>query len=169
MKFAELIRKRYSVRSYKPEPVEDNMLAQVLEAARLAPSASNRQPYQLIVVRTAGREKELKRIYSGSFFAEAPLIICACALPSKAWSRRDGTDYSHVDIAIAMDHLVLAAAELGLGTCWIAAFDPDAARDVLALPAEAVPVVFTPLGYPADTPGVKNRKPLSELIRYEHW
>lgn len=169
MMFAELIRKRYSVRSYKPDPIEDNKLSQVLEAARLAPSASNRQPYQLIVVKTAGREKELKRIYSGSFFTEAPLVICACALPSKAWSRKDGTDYSHVDIAIAMDHLVLAAAELGLGTCWIAAFDPDAAQDVLGLPTEAVPVVFTPLGYPADTPGVKNRKPLSELVRYDHW
>jgi nitroreductase len=169
MMFAELISKRYSVRSYKPDLVEDDKLALVLEAARLAPSASNRQPYQLIVVKTAGREKELKRIYSGNFFTEAPLVICACALPSQAWARKDGTDYSHVDIAIAMDHLVLAAAELGLGTCWIAAFDPDAARKVLGLPAEAVPVVFTPLGYPADKPGTKNRKPLTDLVRYDHW
>ena len=169
MMFAELISKRYSVRSYKPDLVEDNKLLLVLEAARLAPSASNRQPYQLIVVKTAGREKELKRIYSGNFFTEAPLVICACALPSQAWSRKDGTDYSQVDIAIAMDHLILAAAELGLGTCWIAAFDPDAAREVLSLPTEAVPVVFTPLGYPADKPGTKNRKPLTDLVRYDHW
>lgn len=169
MTFAELISKRYSVRSYKPDLVEDDKLVLVLEAARLAPSASNRQPYQLIVVKTAGREIELKRIYSGNFFTEAPLVICACALPSQAWSRKDGTDYSHVDIAIAMDHLVLAAAELSLGTCWIAAFDPDAAREVLGLPAEAVPVVFTPLGYPADKPGTKNRKPLTDLVRYDHW
>ncbi len=169
MMFAELISKRYSVRSYKPDLVEGDKLALVLEAARLAPSASNRQPYQLIVVKTAGREKELKRIYSGNFFTEAPLVICACALPSQAWSRKDGTDYSQVDIAIAMDHLILAAAELGLGTCWIAAFDPDAAREVLSLPAEAVPVVFTPLGYPADKPGTKNRKALTDLVRYDHW
>ena len=169
MMFTELISKRYSVRSYKPDPVEDDKLLLVLEAARLAPSASNRQPYQLIVVKTAGREKELKRIYNGNFFTEAPLVICACALPSQAWSRKDGTDYSQVDIAIAMDHLILAAAELGLGTCWIAAFDPDAAREVLSLPAEAVPVVFTPLGYPADKPGTKNRKALTDLVRYDHW
>jgi nitroreductase len=169
MMFAELISKRYSVRSYKPDLVEDDKLVLVLEAARLAPSAANRQPYQLIVVKTAGREKDLKRIYSGNFFTEAPLVICACALPPQAWVRKDGTDYSRVDIAIAMDHLVLAAAELGLGTCWIAAFDPDAAREVLGLPAEAVPVVFTPLGYPADKPGTKNRKPLTDLVRYDHW
>ena len=167
--FAELISQRYSVRSYKPDLVEDDKLALVLEAARLAPSASNRQSYQLIVVKTAVREKELKRIYSGNFFTEAPLVICACALPSQAWKRQDGTDYSQVDIAIAMDHLILSAAELGLGSCWIAAFDPDAARDVLGLPAEAVPVVFTPLGYPADKPGTKNRKPLTDLVRYDHW
>ena len=169
MMFTELIKKRYSVRSYKPDIVEDEKLAQVLEAARLAPSAANRQPYQLIVIKTAGKEKELKRIYSGSFFTQAPLVICACTLPLQAWSRRDGTDYNFVDIAIAMDHLVLAATELGLGTCWIAAFDPEATKEVLGLPDEIEPVIFTPLGYPANKQGEKNRKPLSELVRYEHW
>lgn len=168
MLFAELIKNRYSVRSYKPDIVEDHKLAQVLEAARLAPTAANRQPFQLILISTAGRKEELNRIYSRDFFTEAPLVICACAVPSQAWSRGE-SNYSYVDTAIAMDHLTLAATELGLGTCWIAAFDRGAARQVLGLPDTVEPVAFTPLGYPADRPGVKSRKPLSELVRYEHW
>ncbi|MDD2554069.1 MAG: nitroreductase family protein [Desulfotomaculaceae bacterium] len=167
MMFTELIQKRYSVRSYKPDMVEEDKLAQVLEAACLAPTACNRQPFQFIVIWTAGRKEDLKRIYSRSFFTEAPLVICACAVPGQAWSRMDGVNYSVVDATIAMDHLILAATELGLGTCWIAAFDPDAAREILKLPQGVEPVAFTPLGYPADTPGVKNRKPLSGIIRYE--
>jgi nitroreductase len=169
MKFAELIKNRYSVRSYKPDLVEEHKLAQVLDAARLAPTACNLQPFQFIVISTAGRKEELKRIYSRDFFTEAPLVICVCALPAQAWSRRDGKNYSYVDAAIAMDHLILAATELGLGTCWIAAFDPDAAREVLKLPDRVEPVAFTPLGYPVETPGVKNRRPLSGIVRYEHW
>lgn len=81
----------------------------------------------------------------------------------------DNKNYGDVDVTIAMDHLILAATELGLGTCWIGAFDPVAARDVLGLPEEVEPVAFTPLGYPADQPGTKRRKPLSELVRYEKW
>lgn len=169
MMFAELIKNRYSVRSYKPDTVEDHKLTQVLDAARLAPTACNLQPFQFIVIRTAGREEELKRIYSRAFFTEAPLVICVCSLPAKAWSRRDGLNYSFVDATIAMDHLILAATELGLGTCWIAAFDPAAAREMLGLPDGVEPVAFTPLGYPAETPGVKNRKPLPEIIRYDRW
>ncbi|OQA08460.1 MAG: FMN reductase (NAD(P)H) [Firmicutes bacterium ADurb.Bin373] len=169
MKFAELIQKRYSVRSYKPDMVEEDKLGQVLEAACLAPTACNRQPFQFIVIKTAGREGELKRIYNRSFFTEAPLVICACAVPGRAWSRMDGVNYSFVDATIAMDHLILAATELGLGTCWIAAFDPAAAREILKLPQGVEPVAFTPLGYPAETPGIKSRKPLSEIVRYERW
>jgi len=90
-------------------------------------------------------------------------------MPEQAWSRRDGVNYAVVDAAIAMDHLILAAADLGLGTCWIAAFDPTAAREVLQLPAEVEPIAFTPLGYPADTPGAKKRKPVADLVRKETW
>jgi nitroreductase len=169
MEFSELIKKRYSVRAYKPDPVEDDKLQQVLDAARLAPSATNRQPFQLIVIHTAGREAELRRIYHRSWFSQAPLVICICGLPERAWVRRDGQNYYHVDVAIAMDHLILAATDLGLGTCWVAAFDADAAREVLGLPDDVEPVAFTPLGYPADQPGPKERKDLSELVRYESW
>ncbi len=169
MQFLELVKKRYSVRSYKSEPVEDNKLQQMLEAVCLAPTAANRQPFQLIVVHTVGREAELRRIYDRPWFAQAPVVICACGLPAQGWVRQDGKRYLDVDVAIVMDHLTLAATDLGLGTCWIGAFDPIAAREVLGLPEDVEPIAFTPLGYPSDQPRPKKRKPLTELIRYEHW
>ena len=170
MEFKELIEKRYSVRAYKPDPVEDEKLHQVLRAAHLAPTAANRQPFQIIVIHTAGREQKLRRIYNKDWFVQAPLVICACGIPAQGWVRRDdGKSYCDVDVAIAMDHLILAAADIRLGTCWIAAFDPTAAREVLGLPDDVEPIVFTPLGYPADQPKPKRRKPLSELVRYEGW
>jgi len=169
MDFAELVKARYSVRAYKPDPVEEHKLAQVLEAARLAPTAANRQPFQIVVIHTAGREAELKRIYNRGWFVQAPLVLCACGIPAENWVRMDGKNYNDVDVAIAMDHLILAAADIGLGTCWIAAFDPAAAREVLNLPDDVEPVAFTPLGYPADTSRPKSRKPLESLVRYERW
>jgi len=169
VEFSELIEKRYSVRAYKPDPVEDDKLQQVLQAARLAPTASNRQPFQLIVIHTAGREAELKRIYNRDWFVQPPLVICACGIPAQGWVRGNGKNYNDVDVAIAMDHLILAAANLGLGTCWVGAFDARAAREVLHLPDDVEPIAFTPLGYPADQPGPKKRKALSELVRYERW
>lgn len=169
MEFTKLIASRYSVRSYRLDPVPDDLLARVLEAARLAPTAANRQPFRLIVIRTAGRQAELRRLYPREWFGLAPLVVGICALPGQAWVRRDGVNYAFVDAAIAMDHLVLAATDAGLGTCWVAAFDPAVARQILCLPDEAEPVAFTPLGYPADALRPKERKPLTELVRYEHW
>jgi nitroreductase len=170
MEYSDLITARYSVRAYRPDPVEDSKLQAILEAARLAPTAANRQPFQLVVVHTAGREEELRRIYHRPWFVQAPLVIAVCAVSSQAWVREsDRFNARFIDAAIVADHLILAAANLGLGTCWIANFKPEAARSVLQLPEEAEPVIFTPLGYPADQPGPKTRKPLSELVRYEHW
>ena len=168
--FLDLAARRYSVRAYKSDPVEDEKLQKVLEAARLAPTASNRQPFQLIVVHTKGRQEELGKIYHRPWFVQAPLIICACSLGLKGWSRSlDGANYTWVDVAIAFDHLILTATDLGLGTCWIAAFNVEAVRTVLGIPPEADPVILTPLGYPADAPGTKTRKPLSELVHFEKW
>ncbi|MBC8449305.1 MAG: nitroreductase family protein [Chloroflexi bacterium] len=169
MDFTQLINTRYSVRAYTADLVEEDKLHAVLEAAQLAPTAANRQPFQLIVIRTAGREEELKRIYNRDWFVQAPLVIAICGIPAQAWTRRDGKSYVDVDASIVMDHLILAAADLGLGTCWVGAFDPDAAREVLGLPEGVEPLAFTPLGYPADEPRPKKRKPLSELVRYERW
>jgi len=170
MDFFELIQKRYSVRAYRPDPVEDDVLQQILEAARLAPTAANRQPLRVIVVKTAGREAELKRIYGRDWFTDAPLALCVCGIPGDAWTRgQDGKCYVDVDAAIVMDHIILAAAALGLGTCWIGAFNPGAAREVLGLPDGVEPIVFTPLGYPADAPKPKRRKEIDELVMFERW
>lgn len=163
MSIMELVQRRYSVRAYRPDPVEEDKLNYVLEAARLAPTAGNRQPLRLIVIHTVGKEAELRVVYNRDWFVQAPTLICACAVPSEAWVRCDGKNYSDVDVAIAMDHLVLAAAEQGLGTCWVAAFDPVAAKSLLHLPEGIEPIVFTPLGYPMDTPKPKKRKTLAEL------
>jgi len=169
MEIFEVIQKRYSVRAYRPDPVEEDKVQKVLEAVRLAPTAANHQPFKFIVVHTAGKEAELRRIYNAHWFVKAPIVICGCAVPAKAWIRRDGKNYCDVDVTIAMDHLILAATELGLGTCWIAAFDPASAREVLNLPNGVEPIVFTPLGYPDDEPGSKRRKSLFEIVNYEHW
>ncbi len=169
MEFSEVIKNRYSVRAYKSVPVEEEKLEQVLEAARLAPTACNRQPFKFIVIYTAGKEEQLKRIYRGSWFAKAPIVICACAISSESWVRADGTNYCFIDLAIAVDHLILAATNLGLGTCWVGAFNVEEARETLKLPPDVEPVIFIPLGYPDDKPGAKHRKSIDELVRYEHY
>ncbi len=170
MEFSELVKKRYSVRAYKADPVEEEKLGQVLEACRLAPTAANRQAFQLIVTHTAGRQAELRRIYQRDWFVQAPLIICACTIPHRAWVRNeDNKNYGEVDASIVVDHLTLAAVEVGLGTCWVAAFNVKAAREILGLPADVEPVAFVTLGYPAGKLKPKKRKALSELVRYENW
>ncbi len=171
MDFMTLAQARYSVRAYKSTPVEDDKLNQVLEAARLAPTAANKQAFQIIVIHTAGREEELRGIYPKPWFTQGPLIIGIVALPKESWYRKkyDNINYCYVDCAIAMDHLILAACELGLGTCWIADFNPETARQILGLPDDVEPVAVTPLGYPAGEPTSKRRKDLSDLVRYERW
>jgi nitroreductase len=166
MEFFDLISRRYSVRAYQSKPVEKEKLIRILEAAVIAPTAANRQPFRMIVVPTRGREADLKRIYGRDWFVQAPLVICACAVEAEAWTRRDGKRYVDVDVTIAMDHLILAAHDLGLGTCWIGAFDAGAAREVLRLEPGLEPLAFTPLGYPADEARPKKRRPFSELVRF---
>lgn len=169
MEFSELAEERYSVRAYRPDPVEGEKLERVLGAARMAPTAGNRQPYQPIVIDTEGREEELLSIYNKPWFIEPPLVVCACGLPDQAATRDDGKSSVDIDVAIVLDHLVLAATGEGLGTCWVGAFDRSAAREVLSLPDEVEPIMFTPLGYPADERVPKRRKPIEELVRYERW
>ncbi|RME81832.1 MAG: nitroreductase [Caldilineae bacterium] len=169
MSFLELARARYSVRAYRPDPIPDELLQQVLEAARLAPTASNRQPFRLILIPTAGHKNELRRIYNRDWFVQAPLVLCACACVPESWFTIQGKRGYEIDVAIAVDHITLAATDVGLGTCWIAAFNPVAARQVLNLPRDLEPVIFTPLGFPADTPGPKERRPLTELVIHHRW
>lgn len=167
MDFSALIKKRYSVRAYRPDPVEKEKLEQVLEAARLAPTAANRQPFRIVVVHTEGRQVEMRRLYDRDWFVEAPILICVCAMKSEAWVSRGGMNYVYVDVAIAMDHIILAATDLGLGTCWVGAFDKDEARQAFNLPDDLEPVVMAPLGYSADHPEPRERRPLSDLVFFE--
>ena len=170
MDFFELIKNRYSVRVYKSDPVEEAKLHQIFQAARLAPTAANRQPFHVIAIHTAGKEEMLNHVYNPKWFTDAPIVLCVCGIPGEAWVRRhDGKNYCDVDAAIVMDHIILAATALGLGTCWIGAFDPDAAREMLDLPSEVEPIAFTPLGYAADTPREKQRKPLTDIVKQERW
>lgn len=142
----------------------------ILEAAELAPSAHNFQPFRLFVLPTAGNEEALARIYDRRWFIEPPLVLCVCVDHDEAWRRAiDDKSYAFVDAAIVMDHIILAATSRGLGTCWIAAFNPDAAREVLNLPPHLEPVVFTPLGFPADEMRERRRQPIASRVIYGRW
>jgi nitroreductase len=165
MEFQELIRRRYSVRAYLPAPVSEEALARILEAGRLAPTAANRQPFRIVVLHTAGRQEALGRVYARGWFLQAPVVVCVCGVPEEAWVRRDGRSHLDVDAAIVMDHLILAATDEGLGTCWIANFDVDAAREAFEVRAGEVPLLLTPLGHAADQPRPKERRGLDSLVR----
>ena len=170
MEFNELIRARYSVRAYQGRDIPEDALQRVLDAFVLAPTAANKQPFGLVVVKTEGKEEALRRVYRAGWFAEQPpYVLCACAKPDAAWTRRDGKNYADVDVAIAMDHLILAATNEGLGTCWIGAFDPVAAKEVLGLPEGIEPVVMTPLGYPTDATRPKLRQHKGDLVHENKW
>jgi len=162
----EAIKTRRSVRAYKPDALPRELVEKVLEAARLAPSAANRQPWHFFVVADAGKRAALKATYGRDWFAEAPVVIVACARPGTAWKRSDGVNYSMVDVAIAFDHLTLAARAEGLGTCWIGAFKPAELRRVMELPADLEPVAMTPLGFSAEEGRLPERKALGEIVTW---
>ncbi|MBP7830449.1 MAG: nitroreductase family protein [Kiritimatiellae bacterium] len=169
MTFLELAAKRSSIRAYKPDPVPEELLAKVLEAGRIAPSAANKQPWHFIVLREESARQKLQQAYPRDWFGKAPAIIVVCTEPSRAWVRQDGKNYGAVDGAIAMDHMTLCAADLGLGTCWIGAFDPKRVRVALGLPEEIEPLAMTPLGFPEAAPRPKVRKEACEILHYERW
>jgi nitroreductase len=162
----EAIRTRRSVRAYQPEPPPRALVEKVLEAARLAPSAANFQPWRFFVITDAARRAALKEAYGADWFVSAPVVILACAVPGAAWTRSDGVNYATVDVAIAFDHLTLAARAEGLGTCWLAAFKPAELRRIMDLPPELEPVAMTPLGFPAQERKPTPRKALEEIVTW---
>lgn len=171
MSFLELARKRYSVRSYKDVPIEREKLMYVLEAGRIAPSAVNRQPRYFIVV----QEKELKNkivsTYGKDWISEAPVIIAVCGDHSTSWHRADGKDHSDIDVAIAIDHMTLAAADLGLGTCWVCSFDTKKCHSYLNLPEHLEVIALLPIGYPTGEADVtrheSKRKKIDEIVYWD--
>jgi nitroreductase len=115
-------------------------------------------------------KESLRPAYSKEWFISAPVIVVACASPEKAWVRQDSEEFWKVDISIAMQDLILAAWEEGLGTCWIGAFNESKAKRALGIPENVRVVAMTPLGYPAEKKGpVTDRKPLEEIVHYNRW
>jgi len=170
--FYEVIRTRRSIRRYRPDPVPGEILERVLDAARIAPSGSNRQPTRLILVRDAETKRALVPFCGNQgFLAEAPIVAVACGHNLHYNRGNYMGDYAMlVDVAIAVDHLTLAARAEGLGTCWIGLFDNDGIKKLLSIPEEVQVVALTPLGYPSqefEEPG--SRKPLSEVVYYERY
>jgi nitroreductase len=155
------------VRGYKTTDVEENKLKKVLEAARLSPSASNRQDWKFIVVKSKEKKRKLaKAAFGQSFIGEAPVVIVACGTDSNA-VMACGQPTHTVDVSIACAFMILQACELGLGTCWIGAFSEDETKKILNIPEHVRVVAVIPLGYPNQTPSQKFRKSLNEIVCYE--
>ena len=153
----ETIKGRRSIRKYKPKEIPHEVLLQVLEAARLAPSGANRQPFQLIVVTDPKKKKDLVPLCKNQgFVEEASVFIAGVDDPQQKWSR--------VDLSIALDQLTLAAVEQGLGTCWVGAFDPEKLAIYLGVPKDKVITVCLALGYPDESPEARPRKTMNELV-----
>lgn len=165
MDLIELVRRRYSCRNYQPKSVEQEKLDYIMECVRLAPSAVNRQPWRFRIVSSEEGRKKLCQCYSREWFTTAPVIIIASILHDEEWVRSDGKHHGDIDIAIAVEHLCLAAAEQGVGTCWVCNFDAKLCKSLFALSDNEEAAVFIPLGYPADELREKNRKPISEIIK----
>ncbi len=166
MTVLDVMEKRYSVRGYLDKEVEDDKLQKVLRAAQIAPTGVNAQAFKIYVIDTKKHIEELKTIGKWDWFTEAPYIIAIVAEPEKAWVRWDGKNIAEIDATIVMDHIILEATELGLGTCYIAAFNKEPLSEMLGLSEEQVPVLLTPLGYPNAEPRGTDRKSLDELVEY---
>ncbi len=167
MSFLELVESRYSVRGYLNKEVEKEKLLQVLEAGRLAPSAVNFQPVHLYVLEKQEDREKLFEVYGRDWFKESPVIIAICGDHAKSWRRKDGKDHCDIDVAIVVDHMTLAATELGLGTCWICAFDAKRSHEILELPENMEVITLLTLGYASvEPPTQRKRKAMEEFVTF---
>lgn len=180
MEFRDLVLSRRSVRAYQKKPVEDDKLQYVLECGRRAPSWANRQCWRFVVVRDPElRKKVAATSLLNRWLRTAPVILVACADPKESGTR-NGLDYFCVDVGIAFEHVVLAAADVGLGACWLGAFDEQQVKDTLGIPKRIRVVALSPLGYPARRTSLfgqavktvarsTRRKPLEDIVHYDYW
>jgi len=173
MEFYEVIRTRRSIRSYTPDAVPDDVLERVMDAARIAPSGNNRQPWKFVVVKDEQLRRELVPLcFDQAFIAEAPILVVATGVDIK-YNRGNymGALSMLVDVAIAVDHITLAARAEGLGTCWIGSFDNEKVKRLLAIPPEVQVVALTPLGSPTDPAfrGPGRRRPLEQIVCTDRW
>ena len=161
---------RKSVRAYQDKDVPEDVIGRLLEAARLAPSASNRQEWRFVVVRDPEtRQRLVPAAHNQKFVGQAPVVLACCA-ETDNHVMPCGHLCFPIDLAIAVDHITLCAAAEGLGTCWIGAFDEDAVREILSIPPEIRVVALLPVGYPQDpAPVEKRRLPIETIVKYERW
>lgn len=169
--FTTLVKNRYSCRDYKNDQVPQEILKDILECTRLAPSAVNFQPYKFVVITKDPLRSQIASCYAGAWINSAPAIIVACGNYAEAWRRNDGKNHCDIDVAIAIDHLTLAAAEAGLGTCWVCKFDVMKCASLLNLPKHVAPVALIPIGYPQEKGNYSERhlvrKSLDQLVSWE--
>ncbi len=168
MEFDKLVTNRFSVRSYTNQQVDRDTILKILDASRLAPSAVNYQPWHFIVITQPENLIEIQEAYPRAWFREAPVCIIICGDHSLSWKRKaDGKDFMDIDVAIAIDHLVLKATDLGLGTCWVCNFDADLVRLKLRLPESVEPLAIIPIGYTNEKKTTKTRKKIEEVVHWE--
>lgn len=170
MNFDETIAQRKSVRKFKNQPIEKELIEKVIESARLAPSAVNFQPWKFYICRSEEAKKAVRQSYPREWFNGAPLYILVCGDHQESWKRPcDGKDHLDIDVAIAVEHMVLKITELGLGTCWVCNFDPQTLKEKLQLSENMEPIVLLPVGYPENVDpdsGNKKRKSAEEITKW---
>ena len=163
MDFIELARRRYSCRDYESRAVEQEKMDYLMECVRLAPSACNKQPWRFRIVADEVDRKKLAECYNREWFLTAPVYVIASVLHDEEWVRSDGKHHGDIDVAIAVEHLCLAAAEQGLGTCWVCNFDVARCKQLFSIPENEEPTILIPIGYPADEVKEKKRKETGEV------
>ena len=171
MNFLALVNKRCSIRKYAATPVEREKIDYMLEAARLAPSAVNYQPWYFLLIEGEEGKRKIRECYARDWFKQAPAYLIVCSDHVQSWKRSDGKDHADIDAAIAIEHICLAAAEQGIGTCWVCNFDVPLCRRLFDVPDNLEPVALIPFGYAAEptlfetTP--KKRKSMEEVLKRE--
>ncbi len=173
MEFLEVVKKRRSIRAYKPDPVEPEKIANVLEAARQAPSWKNLQCWRFMVITSIEKRTAVANVFAptnpgAKALLQSPVIIALCANPaeSEVW---DSKDFYMLDAGLAMEHLILAATDLGLATCWQGLFDEEKMKQALGVPAEFRVIAVSPLGYPDQERNPRPRKGMEEIAFGEQW
>lgn len=164
MELTKTVQDRYSCRAYTSETVSDEQLEYIKECVRLAPSACNKQPWKFHIVRSNEAKEKLQQCYDRDWFKTAPMYIIASILHDEEWVRGDGKQHGNIDIAIAVEHLCLAATDQGLGTCWVCNFDAKLCSEQFNLPDNEEPAVLIPIGHPASDIAPKKRNAMEEIF-----
>jgi nitroreductase len=173
MELSEAIKGRRSVRAFKPQDVPEEMVERLIDAARHAPSAGNIQPWEFVIARKLETKQKLSRAaFNQAFVEEAPVVIVVCAdeiRSSMGYGSRGETLYCLQDTAAATQNILLTAYSLGLGTCWVGAFNENEAKKALKAPEGIRPVAMIPVGYPNKSPSQRGRRPVKQIVHHEEF